>query len=139
MISEILGYVGTVLVLISFIPKDIKKIRIINIGGCVVWIVSAVFSKSYSVFTLNSILMVVHIIHLIKLRNKKDNINIKPTEKRNIYNALCEDIGLEVDYTKYDDPKEEDFDLLRHGIANHYQVPYNYLYPKENNFDDDLK
>lgn len=70
MISEILGYIGTVLVLISFIPKDIKKIRIINIFGCIVWIISAVFSKSYSVMTLNSILMIVHIVHLIKMKNE---------------------------------------------------------------------
>ena len=71
MISEILGYIGTVLVLISFIPKDIKKIRLINIFGCVVWIISAIYSKSLSVLTLNSILMIVHIIHLIKLHNEK--------------------------------------------------------------------
>ena len=70
MISEILGYIGTVLVLISFIPKDIKKIRIINIFGCIVWIISAIFSKSYSVMTLNGILMIVHVVHLIKMKNE---------------------------------------------------------------------
>ena len=72
MIGEILGYVGTVIVLISFIPKDVKYIRCINIFGCIVWIVSAVFSKSYSVMTLNSILMIVHIVHLIKIKKSKN-------------------------------------------------------------------
>ena len=77
MIGEILGYVGTVIVLISFIPKNIKWIRIINIFGCVVWIMSGIFNKSYSVLALNSILMIVHIIHLIKMKNEIRIRNIK--------------------------------------------------------------
>ena len=71
MIGEILGFIGTIIVLISFIPKDITYIRSVNIIGCIVWIISAIYSKSLSVLTLNSILMIVHIIHLIKLHNEK--------------------------------------------------------------------
>lgn len=138
MIGEILGYVGTILVLISFIPKDIKMIRVINIFGCIVWIISAIFSKSYSVMTLNSILMIVHLIHIIQLyrdgRIKHKHLHIKPTEQRNFYNALCEDLGLEVDYTNHEDPTEEEFDKLRYGISNHFRVPYYYLYPNKENF-----
>ena len=70
MIGEILGFIGTIVVLISFIPKDVKYIRSINIIGCVVWIASAIYNKSWSVFTLNSVLMIVHITHLIKLYNE---------------------------------------------------------------------
>lgn len=75
MIGEILGFIGTIVVLISFLPKDVKYIRCINILGCIVWIVSAVFTKSFSVLTLNSILMIVHIIHLVKMH--KENTNSK--------------------------------------------------------------
>ena len=104
MISEILGYIGTILVLISFIPKDIKKIRIINIFGCIVWIISAVFSKSYSVMTLNSILMIVHIVHLIKMKNE---------------------------YRIRADVTDEEIDKIRHAFCEERKVPYDYIYPNE--------
>lgn len=71
-VGEILGFVGTILVLVSFVPKDIVKIRAINILGCIAWIVSAVFSKSLSVMVLNSVLMIIHVIHLVKIYKEKN-------------------------------------------------------------------
>ena len=36
---EIIGFIASLFVLLSFIPKKVKLIRIINIIGCVIWIV----------------------------------------------------------------------------------------------------
>lgn len=66
---EIIGLIASVFVLISFIPKDIKLIRCINIVGCIVWIIYGILIGALSVWLMNLLVMIVHIYHLIK--NKK--------------------------------------------------------------------
>ena len=40
----------------------------INIVGCIVWIIYGIFSGALSVWLMNLLVMVVHLIHLIKNR-----------------------------------------------------------------------
>ena len=66
---EIIGLIASIFVLISFIPKDIKLIRCINIVGCIVWIIYGILIGALSVWLMNLLVMIVHVYHLIK--NKK--------------------------------------------------------------------
>ena len=66
---EIIGLIASVFVLISFIPKDIRLIRCINIVGCIVWIIYGILIGALSVWLMNLLVMIVHIYHLIE--NKK--------------------------------------------------------------------
>ena len=63
---EIIGFTASVFVLVSFIPKNVKWIRCINIVGCVVWIVYGIFAGALSVWIMNLLVMIVHLFHLIK-------------------------------------------------------------------------
>ena len=65
---EIIGLIASVFVLISFIPKDIKLIRCINIVGCIVWIIYGILIGALSVWLMNLLVMIVHIYHLIKTK-----------------------------------------------------------------------
>ena len=66
---EIIGLIASIFVLVSFIPKDIKLIRCINIVGCIVWIIYGILIGALSVWLMNLLVMIVHVYHLIK--NKK--------------------------------------------------------------------
>ena len=66
---EIIGLCASIFVLISFIPKNIKVIRCINIVGCIIWIIYGVITGALSVWIMNLLVMIVHLIHLLK--NKK--------------------------------------------------------------------
>ena len=66
---EVIGLCASIFVLISFIPKDIKVIRCINIVGCIIWIIYGVITGALSVWIMNLLVMIVHLIHLLK--NKK--------------------------------------------------------------------
>lgn len=66
---EIIGLIASIFVLISFIPKNVKLIRIINIVGCIIWIVYGLITGALSVWIMNLLVMFVHTIHLI--RNRK--------------------------------------------------------------------
>ena len=75
---EIIGFMASLFVFFSFIPKDVKKIRIINTLGCIIWVVYGFLSHATSVWFMNGLLMFVHLYHFVKDGKLKDsNINNK--------------------------------------------------------------
>ena len=62
---EIIGLSATLLILISFLFNDAKKIRVMNGIGGAVFIIYGVLIHSYSNIILNAALI---IIHTVKLR-----------------------------------------------------------------------
>jgi hypothetical protein len=66
---EIIGLLGTLFVLISFLMKEVKLIRIINIIGAVLFVVYGLLIGALSTWLLNAILVIIHIIYLLKRKN----------------------------------------------------------------------
>jgi hypothetical protein len=66
---ELIGYVGMMITILSFIFKDVNKIRITNGIACVVWIVYGFFKISYPIILVNLMVLVVHSYWLIKNKN----------------------------------------------------------------------
>lgn len=71
--TEWLGLLAAALVLVSFLMKDETKIRIVNIFGCLVFVVYGFFIKSASVWAMNAAVCVVHIVRLTKSFKNKNN------------------------------------------------------------------
>lgn len=61
---ELIGLLGTIFVLLSFIQNDEKKIRKINIIGAVLFVCYGLITKTYSTAFLNLCLCIIHIIKL---------------------------------------------------------------------------
>lgn len=70
---EWLGLLAAALVLVSFLMKDERAIRIVNIVGAAVFVVYGLCIKSASVWVMNCALVVVHIVRLTKIRNSQGN------------------------------------------------------------------
>jgi hypothetical protein len=66
---EIIGISGTLFVLLSFLMKDLVKVRIINIIGAILFVVYGLLINALSTWLLNGVLIVIHIVYL--LREKK--------------------------------------------------------------------
>lgn len=64
---EILGTIASIIVLISFLMKSEKQIRLINILGAFIFVVYGVSINAFSVWFLNGSLCLVHIYRLIKM------------------------------------------------------------------------
>lgn len=69
---ELLGTLASVFVLISFLMKGEKQIRIVNIVGAIIFVIYGVLLGAFSVWLLNGILCLVHLYKLIK--GKKHDI-----------------------------------------------------------------
>ncbi len=65
---EIIGTIASIIVLLSFLMKGEKRIRLINILGALVFVIYGVLIGAFSIWFLNSILVVIHIYKLIKSR-----------------------------------------------------------------------
>lgn len=63
---EAIGIAGTLFVLLSFLMKDIRKVRIINIVGAVLFVVYGLLIDALSTWLLNGILVIIHIVYLLK-------------------------------------------------------------------------
>lgn len=70
MIYEIIGLLGTLFVLISFLMKEVRLIRVINIIGAVLFVIYGLLIGALSTWLLNGILVIIHIIYLIKAKQE---------------------------------------------------------------------
>lgn len=65
---EIIGTIASVVVLLSFVATEEKRIRAINIFGAALFVVYGVLAGAFSVWFLNGALVLVHGMHLIRKR-----------------------------------------------------------------------
>ena len=63
---EIMAYVGSVLIFLSFCTKNVKLLRILNNIGCVIFLFYAIHNDKMPLIILNSMVILVNIYHLIK-------------------------------------------------------------------------
>jgi membrane protein implicated in regulation of membrane protease activity len=70
---EYIGIAAGVIVLLSFLFKKIKVIRLVNIVGAILFVIYGLLLPTYSTAFVNFALIVVHIIYLIRdeLRRRK--------------------------------------------------------------------
>jgi len=65
--TDIVGYIGSVLILLSFLMKQIKTLRIINTIGCAVFVVYGIMlSFKLPIIITNASIIVINIYYLRK-------------------------------------------------------------------------
>lgn len=68
-ITEIIGYIASFVVLLSFLMKDILKLRIINFIGCSLFVVYGIMLQySIPIILTNSVILLIHTYYLIKMK-----------------------------------------------------------------------
>jgi hypothetical protein len=65
-ISEIIGYIASFLILVSFLMKDMKKLRIINLFGCGAFILYGIMNHVLPVIITNSAILLINLFYLFK-------------------------------------------------------------------------
>lgn len=69
---EVLGWVGSALVVASLLQTRILRLRVLNLTGCAISVVYAALGGVWPILGLNAILCVINIIHLRKLTAEKE-------------------------------------------------------------------
>ena len=64
--NEWLGLIASAFILVSFLTRNQTKTRLINMVGCVAFVVYGFLIKAYSTSIMNAALFIVHIVYLTK-------------------------------------------------------------------------
>ena len=91
MLIEMIGYLGSVLVLISMLMSSVIKLRLINTIGSVIFAAYAFIIQSYPTAIMNVVLIGVNIYNLIKLlKTTKEYDLVKVEAKDSFVNYFLE-------------------------------------------------
>ena len=80
---EAIGYLGSALVLVSFLMTSVVKLRVVNAIGSTIFAVYALIIRSYPTALMNVCLLLINLYFLWKLRNKAPNyrlLRLRPDE-----------------------------------------------------------
>ena len=75
-IIEAVGYVGSALVLVSFLMTSVVKLRVVNAAGSLIFAVYALIIHSYPTALMNVCLVLINLRFLWKLRNMEPNYRL---------------------------------------------------------------
>lgn len=78
MIVELVGYLGSVLVLVSMLMTSVIRLRVINLIGSVIFAVYALLIRSYPTAIMNFCLAIINIYHLRRLLTEQKQYALIP-------------------------------------------------------------
>ena len=80
-IIEAVGYLGSFLVLVSFLMTSVVKLRIVNTIGSVIFMIYAVIIHSYPTAVMNFFLVLINLHFLWKSRKPDEQLDLIRLEK----------------------------------------------------------
>ena len=68
---EIIGWLATFIIILSFLFKDMFRLRLFSMIGAFLWIIYGVMAESHSIIFLNVVIAFIQVYWLIRLNNKR--------------------------------------------------------------------
>ncbi|MBR0136847.1 MAG: YgjV family protein, partial [Erysipelotrichaceae bacterium] len=75
-IIEAVGYLGSFLVLVSFLMTSVIKLRIVNTIGSLIFMIYALIIKSYPTAVMNACLVLINLRFLWKMRQPDEELDV---------------------------------------------------------------
>ena len=72
---ELIGYIGSFLVVVSMLMTSITKLRVVNMTGSVISIIYALIIGSFPVALMNICLLLINAYNIIKLKRQKTQMS----------------------------------------------------------------
>jgi hypothetical protein len=82
---EYLGYLASIIVLVSLLMSSVKKLRWINLFGSITFVIYGFFIKAYPIAILNIGTVSINIYYLIKMSNAKTYFKVLEIDKHSKY------------------------------------------------------
>jgi len=88
---DTLGYIASLVVLISLLMSSVKKLRLINLVGSLLFATYGFLIASYPTGLMNLGIVFINIYYLIKLNQAKDDFHmVEITQESQLYNDFIE-------------------------------------------------
>ncbi len=72
--TEWIGHMASVVVLSSFLMKDMLKLRIVNMSGAIIFLAYGILIHSWPVITTNSVIFFIHVYYLLIKKGKSPTV-----------------------------------------------------------------
>lgn len=72
---ELIGWIATIFIIISFIQKDMFRLRLLSLVGAVFWIVYGLIAETWSIVFLNVFISLIQVYWLRRIRLKKKKLS----------------------------------------------------------------
>lgn len=76
MIVEMIGYIGSILVVISVLMSSLVKLRVINSAGALIFAIYALIIKSYPTALMNFCLVAINAYYLVRLKRQERHFEL---------------------------------------------------------------
>ncbi len=80
---ELFGYLGTALVLVSFVMHDIKWLRAVNMAGGLISLIYAIIVNTMPVVVLNASLILINGVQLMRILRQEKESEAKVNSEEN--------------------------------------------------------
>lgn len=67
---EIFGYIGTVLILVSFLIENVFKLRLVNTIGALFWLIYGIGIMAKPTIVVNFAVIIIHSIWFVKQKKE---------------------------------------------------------------------
>lgn len=71
-IIETIGILASILVIIGFLFREEKTIRLLNAGGCFIYIIYGLLIHSISVTVLNLVCLTIQVVTLFRMKQDEE-------------------------------------------------------------------
>lgn len=78
---EAFGYLGSALVLVSFLMVSVFKLRVVNSIGSIIFTIYAFIIHSYPTAIMNACLVMINIYYLVKMSNTSKSYDLVKSDK----------------------------------------------------------
>ena len=70
--TEIIGYIASAITVISFLMKNVIKLRIVNLTACLLFVLYGVMINSWPVVIVNSVVAIINVYYILRytIQNK---------------------------------------------------------------------
>ena len=72
---ELIGWIATIFIIISFIQKDMFRLRLLSLVGAGFWIVYGLIAETWSIVFLNVVIFLIQVYWLRRIRLKKKKLS----------------------------------------------------------------
>ena len=73
-LTDIIGYLAMTFLVISFLPKQVMRIRVINLIGCLFFVAYGIMLQAWPVAISNGFVAMIQVYHLIKMKTEKESM-----------------------------------------------------------------
>lgn len=96
-VVELIGYVGSALVVVSMLMTSVVKLRVINLVGSMIFTVYALLIRSYPTAAMNLFLVGINVYHLVRLLKQQKIYHLVPADVKDGYVSwLLKDCGDDI-------------------------------------------